>query len=416
MAAGLPDEPATTNLRALARRGGRRLLPWRRSGRDRGRDRRCPNQIHPPDGEPRARGRAEHRLSAPRCRVGDLRRCRRRAAPRLPGRAHRAGASGRSTRLRRLRLRALRSRDGRAGASPAGNHGPARRAMDARRGAPISRRLWLAVGGYAEATPFRSGNEDWDFWIPKPAAARHFKPARVARPLYRYRQLADSMSRRLHANDFVTRQAILDRHPEFFDRASATAFLGAGCWRTSHANAITGRVWRTIAMATRAQRLSPWPGWWRNHVSLALWSSARAGAEQVPGARAVSRVYLLAGCSTHAAAIGLARPFCRAAGSLGARLRHRGLARGIPVFPLGRDGGRRPGSCCDLRSSPVATAARDFRSGAAPGGARRAFWRRRGHMVARPLVAGPSVGPLRPGIPGRLHCRPSRRGGAGREF
>ena len=94
-------------------------------------------------------------------------------------------------------------------------------------GTLFRRSLWDSTGGFCEDEALRPGNEDWDFWLS--AAECGLRAARVAQPLYWYRQHPDSMVLRLQYHDSRTREFIYRRHQALFDRyRMRRVFLGGG--------------------------------------------------------------------------------------------------------------------------------------------------------------------------------------------
>jgi len=90
-------------------------------------------------------------------------------------------------------------------------------------GPVMRRKLWEDVGGYCEDEIFRYGNEDWDFWL---TAVEHgVRIVHIPKPLYLYRRYPDSMSIKLHLNDYKTREYIYQRHKALYDKTKNTSFF-----------------------------------------------------------------------------------------------------------------------------------------------------------------------------------------------
>lgn len=123
-------------------------------------------------------------------------------------------------------------------------------------GAMFARRLWETTGGYCEADALRHGNEDWEFWL---SVAEHgLRATHVPRPLYCYRQHAESMVTRLHYHDYLTREFIYDRHRALFDRYRMKhAFLAGGYLSSAKAHWRKGERFEALGLGRRAFRLAP---------------------------------------------------------------------------------------------------------------------------------------------------------------
>ena len=87
--------------------------------------------------------------------------------------------------------------------------------------------MWQQVGGYCENSTLRFGNEDWDFWLS--AAEKGIRAARVAGATYYYRRYKGSMSIKLRKVDYLTRELIVRRHSDFFQKyGTSHQFLARG--------------------------------------------------------------------------------------------------------------------------------------------------------------------------------------------
>jgi glycosyltransferase involved in cell wall biosynthesis len=118
------------------------------------------------------------------------------------------------------------------------------------------RTLWEKAGGYCEADALRPGNEDWDYWI---SAAEHgLQVAHVAKPLYLYRQHAESMVTRLQIDDHRTRLFIYERHSALFDRfGMKNAFLSGGYLSSAKAHWRRRKAAEALRLALQSWTLAP---------------------------------------------------------------------------------------------------------------------------------------------------------------
>jgi glycosyltransferase involved in cell wall biosynthesis len=123
-------------------------------------------------------------------------------------------------------------------------------------GTLFRRALWDDVGGYCEADTIRLGNEDWDFWLN--AAKRGLQVTHVARPLYLYRQHADSMVNRQQYHEHLTREFVHDRHRDLFARyGMANVFLSGGYFSSAKAHWQKRERRQAIRLGARSFALSP---------------------------------------------------------------------------------------------------------------------------------------------------------------
>ena len=119
----------------------------------------------------------------------------------------------------------------------------------------MRKRLWEEVGGYFEDKSLPPGNEDWDFWL---AAAEHgYRAVHIAEPLYYYRTQEQSLSIRLRAVDYLSRECMYARHRAFIDRySSRESFLSAGYWRSAAAVCSSSSLGKALLLGARAFYLS----------------------------------------------------------------------------------------------------------------------------------------------------------------
>jgi glycosyltransferase involved in cell wall biosynthesis len=116
-------------------------------------------------------------------------------------------------------------------------------------GTVMRRSVWERVGGYGGANLYP--NEDWDFWIG--AVAAGFSVVHVPRLLYFYRRHAESGMATMARNEWISREAIIKRHAEFFavgDRAKR--FRAGGLLSSAYANRAAGYRWQWAALTARA--------------------------------------------------------------------------------------------------------------------------------------------------------------------
>lgn len=99
-------------------------------------------------------------------------------------------------------------------------------------GTVVRRALWSQTNGYCEEELFRSGNEDWDYFLS--LAEVGLKAVRVPEPLYLYRQHSNSITNTKFAcDDYIMRERMYDRHRELFDKHKAKRPFLAGGYRGS---------------------------------------------------------------------------------------------------------------------------------------------------------------------------------------
>ena len=78
----------------------------------------------------------------------------------------------------------------------------------------MTKELFERVGGYCEEAVFRSGNEDWDFWLS--ASELGARACHIPAALYNYRVNAGSLSNSLTKREhFRTIERMLERHRAF---------------------------------------------------------------------------------------------------------------------------------------------------------------------------------------------------------
>ena len=119
----------------------------------------------------------------------------------------------------------------------------------------MRKRLWEQVGGYFEDKSLPTGNEDWDFWL---AAAEHgYRAVHIPEPLYYYRTQEQSLSIRLRAVDYLSRECMYARHRAFIDRhSSREAFLSVGYWRSAASACSNSSLGKAFFLGVRAFYLS----------------------------------------------------------------------------------------------------------------------------------------------------------------
>ncbi len=94
-------------------------------------------------------------------------------------------------------------------------------------GVLMRKSLYNRVGGYPDEEIFRSGNEDWDFWLG--ATESGFTSIRVAKPLYLYRISNSSLSSTTKRRHYRTIERMYERHKAFIDaQGMADRFLFDG--------------------------------------------------------------------------------------------------------------------------------------------------------------------------------------------
>ena len=94
-------------------------------------------------------------------------------------------------------------------------------------GVLMRRSLYDRAGAYPEEEIFRSGNEDWDFWLNATEAG--FKSIRVRKPLYQYRIAGSSLSSTTKRRHYRTIERMYERHRAFIDgQGMADRFLYDG--------------------------------------------------------------------------------------------------------------------------------------------------------------------------------------------
>jgi glycosyltransferase involved in cell wall biosynthesis len=124
-------------------------------------------------------------------------------------------------------------------------------------GGAFTRELWVDVGGYCEEEVFRSGDEDFDFWIG--ALEVGLRPVYLAEPLYRYRTGHPSLMTRTRADAWRTHEAIYRRHRAIYDQnRSGRRFLIDGYVTSSTAMRVAGRRREAVRLAARGLLRQPW--------------------------------------------------------------------------------------------------------------------------------------------------------------
>jgi len=94
-------------------------------------------------------------------------------------------------------------------------------------GVLMRRSLYDRAGSYPEEEIFRSGNEDWDFWLGATEAG--FRSIRVPKPLYLYRVTGSSLSSTTKRRHYRTIERMYERHKAFIDgHGMADRFLYDG--------------------------------------------------------------------------------------------------------------------------------------------------------------------------------------------
>jgi glycosyltransferase involved in cell wall biosynthesis len=124
-------------------------------------------------------------------------------------------------------------------------------------GTIFHRSLWERAQGYCEDDVFRSGNEDWEFFLRLVEVG--MCAVRVPDASYHYRQHATSITTsRFTVQDYVTREAMYLRHQRLFDLFGMKNVFLAGGYRVSGI-----AMWRSgqrisgLKLLARAARLCP---------------------------------------------------------------------------------------------------------------------------------------------------------------